>query len=402
MSKSWIARRRSPVAGALGLLGLLLSVLFGFSHPLAAEPVQRRSLDPAGLDGADPEAAHRVSLAVKKGDTLMAMLQDQGLDPRYCAAVLAAMSGQLNLRLLHPGDQLVLELRTIQKFTVLSNLDFQPRKGEPVAISLPAALRQVRLERHEISGTVGTDLAAALRNAQLPASLRTEVVAAGKYDPDLSGSLKPDSTFDIFYSETRLGDRLLANPALQEIVFTTEALEHRLYLYRDAFDNDALVNARGKGIVWLHLKRPVLNARLSSPFGWRIHPVFGDRRFHDGIDLAIAEGTPVTAAADGVVTDAGWHGNYGQYVRIRHSAGVETTYGHLSRIADGIKPGGRVSVGQVIGAVGETGVATGPHLYFEVSIGGQYVDPLKLPLAVPVRLTANELSHLKKQLAAQD
>src|SRR6202012_1990803 len=132
-------------------------------------------------------------------------------------------------------------------------------------------------------------------------------------------------------------------PPLQQITFSPGEPTHLLYLSRDAFTSNALVNAHGKGLLWLHFKQPVFNARLSSPFGWRIHPVFGDRRFHNGIDLATTEGNAVYAAADGVVIDSGWHGNYGIYIRIRHSGGVETTYGHLSKIDADIRPGVHVT-----------------------------------------------------------
>ncbi|MGD9738025.1 MAG: M23 family metallopeptidase [Bauldia sp.] len=118
-----------------------------------------------------------------------------------------------------------------------------------------------------------------------------------------------------------------------------------------------------------------LAGQLTSDFGYRRHPVSGGNRFHEGVDLSAPSGTPILAAGTGVVTFAGWDGDYGNVVRIAHQDGVETTYAHQSGIAAGIAVGVTVVQGQVIGAVGSTGLATGPHLHFEVRINGEAIDP---------------------------
>jgi murein DD-endopeptidase MepM/ murein hydrolase activator NlpD len=135
---------------------------------------------------------------------------------------------------------------------------------------------------------------------------------------------------------------------------------------------------------------------VTSPYGWRIHPVFGDRRFHKGVDYGAPLGTPVFAVADGTVEDAGWRGNYGRYVRLDHGTGLATAYAHLSRIAKGLANGQHVRQGQVIGYVGQTGVATGPHLYYEVIVDGEQVDPLNLPDAIAVHLEGESLAGFRR------
>lgn len=119
---------------------------------------------------------------------------------------------------------------------------------------------------------------------------------------------------------------------------------------------------------------------LRSRFGYRIHPIFHTRRLHTGVDLAASSGTPIYASGDGVVELAGWQSGYGNKVELKHVNGYETAYGHMSRIADGMKPGVRVRQGQVIGFVGSTGQSTGPHLHFEIKINGNLVDPLSVKL----------------------
>lgn len=115
-------------------------------------------------------------------------------------------------------------------------------------------------------------------------------------------------------------------------------------------------------------------ARLTSGFGLRVHPVYGTRRVHAGVDLAARSGALVIASTAGVVAQAGWLGGYGLCVTIDHGGGMQTRYGHLSRL--GVAAGQRVRAGQVIGLVGSTGVSTGPHLHYEVRARGVPVNPL--------------------------
>lgn len=132
------------------------------------------------------------------------------------------------------------------------------------------------------------------------------------------------------------------------------------------------------------LETPVEDGHITSPYGWRVHPILKRRRFHKGVDFGAPEGTPVHAAEDGVVEAIGRRGHYGLYLRIRHSGTVETAYAHLASFAPGLAPGAVVHRDQVIGAVGRTGWATGPHLYYEVIVGGRRVDPDRPGLRVVV------------------
>ena len=124
---------------------------------------------------------------------------------------------------------------------------------------------------------------------------------------------------------------------------------------------------------------PLDYLKVTSSFGMRRHPILGFTRMHQGVDFAAREGAPVLAAADGVITQAGPEGGYGNLLRIRHAGGWATGYAHLSRFAPGIAPGARVLRGEVIAFVGHTGLATGPHLHFEVSLDGAKLDPMRTP-----------------------
>jgi len=126
------------------------------------------------------------------------------------------------------------------------------------------------------------------------------------------------------------------------------------------------------------LATPVEDARVSRGFGMWRHPILGYRRMHRGVDYACRRGTPVRATGDGVVEEAGWHGGYGRYVRIRHAGGVRTAYAHLSHIAENVRRGARLEMGAVIGRSGSSGLSTGPHLHYEVWRGDVAIDPAAL------------------------
>ena len=143
----------------------------------------------------------------------------------------------------------------------------------------------------------------------------------------------------------------------------------------------------------------VTKARMTSGFGWRTHPILKDKRFHKGVDYAAPKGTPVYATEDGVVGRAGWRGNYGKLVTVKHSEHVETFYAHLSGFAPGIRPGVGVKKGDVIGYVGMTGLATGNHLYYEVVVNNEHIDPLAADLNEQVNVLATAVDRPRNRLA---
>ena len=145
----------------------------------------------------------------------------------------------------------------------------------------------------------------------------------------------------------------------------------------------------------LHFGEPidVTKTRMTSGYGWRIHPVLKDKRFHKGVDYAAPKGTPVYATEDGIVGAARWHGNYGKLITVKHSENVETYYAHLSGFAPGIYPGAGVKKGDVIGYVGRTGLATGNHLYYEVAVNDERIDPLAKDLNAQVAVLAADVQR---------
>lgn len=178
--------------------------------------------------------------------------------------------------------------------------------------------------------------------------------------------------------------------SMLSVKLTAAGKARRYYRALDGKAGDlAYVDAEGRSFHAALDTKPVIHARLTSKFGGRYHPILHFTRPHNGIDWAAKIGTPIMAAGDGEVTEAGVHSGYGRHVEIRHADGYLTTYSHMDRIARDITVGRHVSRGEVIGFLGQSGLATGPHLHFEYKLNGIFVDPLtvKVPRA---RLAARE------------
>lgn len=207
-------------------------------------------------------------------------------------------------------------------------------------------------------------------------TLIDEIVRLSGHDIDLDADLSASDTLEILYSTNDLGEPELAFSAL-----TLDGHTHRYYRFTAPDDNSTdYYDADGHSVTESLLRKPVAAGRLGDGFGWRIHPVLGDRRLHQGVDYAAPFGSPIAAAGAGAVETISQEAGYGKYVRIRHDLGYETTYAHLSSVPHGLHVGERVRQGQIIAFVGSTGYSTGPHLYYEVRINGRNVDPLRVHL----------------------
>ena len=143
-------------------------------------------------------------------------------------------------------------------------------------------------------------------------------------------------------------------------------------------------------------------AEITSGFGYRVHPILGERILHTGVDYATDRMTPIFAAGDGIVEEADVNGGYGNFILIKHNNGYETGYGHQTKFAAGIKPGVIVRQGQVIGYVGSTGLSTGPHVHFEIRINGTPVDPLRVRLPNGRMLSGDVLTAFETERSRID
>ncbi|WP_312139213.1 peptidoglycan DD-metalloendopeptidase family protein [Brevundimonas sp. BH3] len=162
-------------------------------------------------------------------------------------------------------------------------------------------------------------------------------------------------------------------------------------------------DATGKNVRSTMMRTPLQNfRRVSSNYGYRTHPISGYRKMHQGMDFAASTGTPIVAPSDGVIVEARRWGGYGNWIRVRHANGLETGYAHLSRFASGMRAGQRVSQGQVIGYVGNTGNSTGPHLHYEMWRNGQRINPASVRTQEGTILAGSELAAFRAEKARID
>jgi murein DD-endopeptidase MepM/ murein hydrolase activator NlpD len=239
-------------------------------------------------------------------------------------------------------------------------------------------------DSQRFSGRVESDLTQSLSAAGVPEQQGREYVGILGKAIRLADGLSVDDRFDLVIERTPDGK-----------------LGQLLYVGLDRVaraDVELLKWTDGKNVIWVNADGVGgEDGRLTSGFGSRFHPILGYVRFHDGVDLAASAGTPIVAAADGRVVGAGWRGGYGQEVQIAHAGGVQTLYGHMSRIA--AHAGELVHKGQVIGYVGSTGLSTGPHLHFEVTKNGRPVNPMSVKMADgPGHLEGEKLHAFQNEL----
>jgi murein DD-endopeptidase MepM/ murein hydrolase activator NlpD len=248
------------------------------------------------------------------------------------------------------------------------------------------------------SGTIRTSLSEAANTARVPIGIVTEMIRAFSYDVDFQREIHAGDTFTVLYQ--RIDDEFGWPAGTGHLVYAEMVLSgtrFRLYRYQPADGEPGYYNALGEDIRKALLRTPIDGARITSGFGMRLHPLLGYSRMHRGVDFGASIGTAIYAAGDGVVTRAGRVSGYGNYVEIEHNAQYATAYGHLSAFARGLHEGERVRQGEVIGYVGMSGMATGPHLHYEVHYQGAQIDPLSVRMPATTRLAGDYLKAFEAE-----
>jgi murein DD-endopeptidase MepM/ murein hydrolase activator NlpD len=243
-----------------------------------------------------------------------------------------------------------------------------------------------------VSGSTGSSLSRALRSAGIPGAQAAEFVKQMRHVVDFQRGLGKSDRFDIIIEQDRAETGEVRHGRL---LFGALARKGRDPVEIGWHEGDYYL-ASGEGVKKGLMRTPVDGARMSSGFGMRRHPVLGFSRMHKGVDFSAGSGTPILAAGGGTVSFAGWHGGHGQYVMIRHNKDLATAYAHMSRI--NVRPGQKVRQGQTIGAVGSTGLSTGPHLHYEVYLRGLAVNPVNLKFIGGAELSGRSLDLFQRQM----
>ena len=229
-----------------------------------------------------------------------------------------------------------------------------------------------------VKGNIKNNLYSSAIKSGMEPNIIVEFARVFGFEVDFQRDIRKGDEFEVMY-ERYLDDRNKKVKTGKILYAYLNVNNQKIKLYRFGKKNNFdFYDEKGKSIVKALMKTPINGARLSSPFGNRKHPILGFTKHHNGTDFAAPTGTPIMASGNGTVIKAGWCGNGGNCVRIRHNSTYTTGYGHMSKIAT--RTGRRVRQGQIIGYVGNTGMSTGPHLHYTVSYNGKFINSQKLKL----------------------
>ncbi len=387
--------RLTPMIFASATALTVGTLLFRVLTPL---PGDVKPLDPATAIALETqayaEAAARpgynqpvdVPVSLKAGESLADAVARTGVAPNEAKAASDLLSKAFNVNSLKAGMTLEAAIArpsdgTGQAQLLGLTLRTGPAKQLTLTTTRDGAMRiraleeSVRDERRVAIGTFDGSLFTSAAALGATPALTKQVLSLFQHKVDFERDIQSGDTFKLVFDRkvTESGRTVEAGNLLYAEIEARGGTD-RFYSYQPKGSNEIqFFDETGKNIRGFLLTTPVYGARISSSFGMRFHPILGFNKMHTGIDFAAPIGTPILAAGDGVVEDAKWWGGYGRWVRISHNRDWETGYGHMSAIA--VRPGQRVTQGQVIGYVGTTGRSTGPHLHFEVWHDHSPIDP---------------------------
>ena len=286
-----------------------------------------------------------------------------------------------SLRFMHRGGELVgLERKLSDSETLKVTRDSTGFVSDVLENPLESHTRTA-------SATIDSSLFQAAADAGLPDGVAFDLADIFQYDIDFVLDIQQGDRFTVVYEELSQDGVPLRTGNILAAKFVNEGREYRAVRYVDEQGHGEYYTPDGKSLRKAFIRAPVQFSRISSRFNSaRKHPILNRIRAHKGVDYAAPVGTPVRAAGEGRVRFAGHQGGYGNVVELEHGSGVVTVYGHLSRFAKNLKRGQRVDLGQVIAFVGQTGLATGPHLHYEYRVRGMHKNPQTVPLpdAAPI------------------
>lgn len=359
----------------------------------------------------------RVPITVAKGDTLMQMLVKAQVPRAEAHEAVQALKDVYNPRELLPGTNIELNFMSgggEKSKPAFLGLNFEPSVERLVSVARTWAgfqadeiMRPLASQTTRAAGTINNSLYEDAVKAGVPAAVVVEIIRNFSYDVDFQRDIQPNDKFEVMFDRMVDEDgRTARNGKMLFADLLLGGTHHRIYRFAQPDGMVGYYNAKGESIRKALLRTPIDGAKLTSRFGKRMHPILGYTIQHKGVDFGAASGTPIMAAGGGTVTIADWKGGYGRYVQIRHNSGYSTAYAHLSKFGRNIKAGARISQGDIIGYVGATGMATGPHLHYEVLLNNKQINPMSAKMATGQKLSGKlltafnaEKGKLKRQLA---
>ena len=355
----------------------------------------------------EAEARERL-VVLRHGESLADVLSANGADKTDADKIIAAFgmkrgdgSAEGQKALLNFAEPDGAQSRKIARVSLYADEQLKATvavndAGDYVAVTLPDAPTAKKTNQEDAGGLslYESFYQTALKQG-IPKPIIEEMAKAFANDVDFQRSVTAGDSVEAFYSEA---DDIDSHPELLFSTVTAHDQTFKYYRFQTPDDNRVdYYDESGRSVRKFLIRKPIAAGEITSPFGMRFHPIMHYARMHTGVDWANAVGTPILAAGNGTVIKAGGEQGYGRRVEIQHANGYVTTYSHMSGFARGIVEGAHVNQGQVIGYLGSSGMATGPHLHYEVIVNGRFVDPMGIKLARTREFDGKMLSAFKRE-----
>lgn len=343
------------------------------------------------------------SLTLNKNETLADILKRAQFSSNDLYQIAEIVSQKINVRKLGIGMNFIFGFDDYNhpvalKINQSEKLDYFIFKNELGSWKGLQAIRPIDAEFIHASGIINATLYEAAVAADVPLSALDNFMRVMGFSVDFQRQLQEGDEFELVYKKTtdRITGETLSVGDVHYVGMVLSGKPIGYYRHKNNSGSIGWYDKNGKSAVRTLMRTPVNGARLSSSYGMRKHPISGYNKLHKGVDFAVPTGTPVLAAGSGRIEIAGWNGNYGRYIRIRHNNTYQTAYAHLSGIAKGVYGGAQVDQGQVIGFVGSTGRSTGPHLHYEILVNRRQVNPMTINLPTGKNLPEIEYDQFQK------
>mgnify|MGYP003332658510 FL=1 len=352
--------------------------------------------------------ATKVELKARNGDSLQRILYDQKISSTEVNNVLNALRREYNVGPLRNDQKVYLIVKKEKNGNFVSRLTVNIDNITSIHVFLnkdnvyetKRVTKILTKKNHFIETTIDRGIYRTAKQSGIENSIVAQFARLYGFEVDFQRDLKKNDKIKIFY-ERYLDDDGVSQRTGNIIYSEIINAEKNIILYRYEYPNGSIgyFTPEGKSIERSLMRTPINGAKLSSRYGFRIHPIIGYNQMHQGTDFAAPVGTPIMASGAGTVEYAGWKGGYGKFISIRHSPVYQTNYAHLQDYAKGIRRGAKVQQGQVIGYLGSTGSSTGPHLHYEVVVNGKKENSqtLKLPSAAPLEGNNKNFFEIQKR-----
>lgn len=380
-----------------------------------AQPVVLSSAPEAQPGKSAPVYPLSLELKVENGDTLISLLTDSGISYDEAQSAVDEIRKVYDPKRLDVGQNVTVRLDRLKgkdsaPMLAGMTLPLSPTTALELSRGKAAGGFSVKKVDAPVSrklaragGSIKGSLYETAVRSGLPPALMSEIISAYSYDVDFQRDIQPGDKIDVLYDRLQTAEGVNAGRA--NLLFANLDLgdrELRVYRYAGKDGQADYYNDKGESVRKALLRTPINGAKITSGFGMRSHPILGYSKMHRGVDFGASLGTPIYASGDGSVEFVGKKGGYGNYLKIKHNDKYASAYGHISRFASGVAPGRKVKQGQIVAYVGATGMATGPHLHYEILVAGEQVNPANVKFKTGNILQGRELLAFRKNMGRID